>query len=247
MNLKKPPPGKEIKILWGRSHHLCALCKCEVIAEKQDGIPYPVGVNAHIEGENPNSARYNPDLYYPEKNSYENLILLCPTCHTKVDNDPQQYTVEKLKQIKKEREEECDQAIRSQMPDITYAELEIILKHFIEGELKEIDEKLIPLHPKEKIKKNNLSNKVDSYIHMGLSQAPLVKNFINDFPDIYFSDRLKNHFIEKYNELRTEYQGDDLFFELWDFASGNTGDFKYRSAGLTVLTYFFQQCDVFKT
>ena len=95
--------------------------------------------------------------------------------------------------IKKEHEEWCDQAIRSQMPDITYAELEIILKHFIEGELKEIDELLIPLHPKDKIKKNQLSNKVDSYIRMGLSQAPLVKNFINAFPDIYFSDSKRKY------------------------------------------------------
>lgn len=247
MSLKKPPPEKQIKILWGRSHHLCALCQCEVIEEKKDGTPYPVGINAHIEGENPNSARFNPNLDYPEKNNYENLILLCPTCHTKIDNDPGTYTVEKLKQIKQEHEDWCDQAIRSQIPDITYAELEIILKHFIEGELKEIDEELIPLHPKEKIKKNQLSNKVDSYIRMGLSQAPLVKNFINAFPDIYFSDRLKNYFVEKYNELKTEFLGDDLFFELWNFASGNTSEFKYRAAGLAVLTYFFQQCDIFET
>ena len=82
---------------------------------------------------------------------------------------------------------------------------------------------------------------------MGLSQAPLVKNFINAFPDIYFSDRLKNYFVEKYNELKTEFLGDDLFFELWNFASGNTSEFKYRAAGLAVLTYFFQQCDIFET
>ena len=132
MSRKKPIPEREQKILWGRSHHFCALCKCEVIAEKQDGIPYPVGINAHIEGENLNSARYNPNHDYPQKNSYENLILMCPTCHTKIDNDPQQYTVEKLKQIKKDHEEECDQAIRSLIPDITNAELEIILKHFHE-------------------------------------------------------------------------------------------------------------------
>lgn len=101
MSPKKNPPVKEKNILWGRSHDLCVSCKCDVIAEKMDCIPYPVGVNAYIEGENPNSARYNSDLDYPGKNSHENLILLCPTCHTKIDNDPETYSVEKLKQIKK--------------------------------------------------------------------------------------------------------------------------------------------------
>ena len=247
MSPKKPIPEKEIKILWGKSHNMCANCKIKLVVEKKDGTSYPVGIMAHIEGENPNSARYNPYLDYPGKNSYENLILLCPTCHTKIDNDLQRYSVEKLKRIKKEHETWCDQAIKNQMPDITYAELEIIVKYFIEGKHKEIDEKRIPLHPKEKIDKNQLSTSIDNNIRMGLSQVHLVKNFINDFPDIYFSDRLKNQFVEKYRELKTNFQADELFYELWDFAAGNTSDFKYRTAGLAVLTYFFQQCDVFES
>ncbi|HDH04081.1 MAG TPA: hypothetical protein ENH22_00990 [Candidatus Campbellbacteria bacterium] len=246
MSLKKPILKKAIKLLWGRSHNRCAICQTELVAERKDGLSFPVGVMAHIEGENPDSARYNPDLDYPEKNCYENLILLCPTCHIKIDNDPQTFTVEKLKQIKNEHENWCDQAIRNLIPDITYAELEIILKHIMAEELPEFDEKLLPLHPAEKIKKNRLSSKVDRYIRIGSGQFPLVKNFINDFPDIHFSDRLKNHFVQKYRELKPNLNGDELFYTLWDFACGNTNDFKYRTAGLVVLTYFFQQCDVFE-
>ena len=93
MSPKKHIPAREIKILWGRAHNRCTLCKTPLIMQAQSGPPYIIGKNAHIEGENPNSARYNPNLDYPEKNAYDNLILLCPTCHDKVDNDPRTFTV----------------------------------------------------------------------------------------------------------------------------------------------------------
>ena len=67
---------------------------------KKDDISLPVGVMAHIEGENPDFARHNPDLDYPEKNAYDNLIFLCPTCHDKVDSDFQIFSVKKLYEIK---------------------------------------------------------------------------------------------------------------------------------------------------
>lgn len=247
MVTKKPIPKKAIKLLWGKSHNRCAICKTELAVGKMNGFSFPIGKNAHIEGEKPGSARYNPNLNYPEKNAYENLILLCPTCHDKIDNDPQTYTVQKLKQIKREHEEECERAIRNVIPDITYIELEVILKHLMNIEISKFDESLIPLHPAEKIAKNQLSTSVDINIRMGSAQFPLVKSFINDFPDIQFSERLKNIFVHQYRELKTELTGDELFYALWDFACGNTSEFKYRAAGLAVLTYFFQQCDVFES
>ena len=100
MASKKQIPLKEIKILWGRSHNSCAICKTKLTEDNKENTSYPIGVMAHIEGELPNSTRYNPKLNYPEKNSYNNLLLLCPTCHTKIDKDPETFTVEKLKQIK---------------------------------------------------------------------------------------------------------------------------------------------------
>jgi len=100
MGQKKPFRQKDIKILWGRAHNRCALCKTSLIMEAQNGSPYPIGKNAHIEGENPGSARYNPNLDYPEKNAYDNLILLCPTCHDKIDNYIYTFSVKRLYEIK---------------------------------------------------------------------------------------------------------------------------------------------------
>ena len=247
MSPKKPFREKDIKILWGRAHNSCAICKSSVIMGTLDGLSYPIGKNAHIEGENPGSARYNPNLDYPEKNAYDNLILLCPTCHDKTDNDPQTFTVQKLKDIKKQHEVWAEQGVRNQLPDITFAELEVIVNYLTEQESPEFDESLIPLHPKVKIAKNKLSPKVENYIRMGAMQTPLVKDYINRVPNIQFGDRLRNHFIESYNALRSEHQNDDLFYALWDIASGNASEFKLRAAGLAVITYFFNQCDIFES
>jgi len=244
--MKEELPRKDRKLLWGKSHKLCALCKTELIETRQDESDYLIGVEAHIEGEKPNSARYNLNIDTKIKNSYENRILLCPTCHTKIDNDEKYYTVDKLKQNKKEHEQWCDQALKHQMPNITYADLEIILRHMEKNFIKEEDEKLIPIHPKDKIMKNELSEEIADNIKIGLLKFPLVKNFINEFPDINFGDRLRSIFVKKYHEFKKEHSGDALFYTLWDFASGCTNEFNRRVSGLAVLSYFFQQCDVFE-
>ena len=133
------------------------------------------------------------------------------------------------------------------MPDITFAELEVIVRYLTSNELPEFDETLIPPHPKEKIEKNKLSAKVEHNIRMGSMQAPLVKDYINRSPDIQFGDRLRNYFIEKYNDLRDEQQNDDLFYSLWDIACGKSSEFNLRAAGVAVITYFFNQCDIFES
>lgn len=68
---------------------MCAIC-CRAISidpENEDGKGYHIGEQAHIAGENPGSARHNPDLDSKIVNSYENLILLCPSCHKIIDKD----------------------------------------------------------------------------------------------------------------------------------------------------------------
>ncbi len=125
--------------------------------------------------------------------------------------------------------------------------VDIVKNTFPFGKSKEEKTKLITIPPPEKIKKNNLSAKTDDFLRLGLSQFTIVKDFINDYPDINFSDNLKNIFVSKYLKLKIDMNGDELFFALWDFACGNTNDFHFRTAGLIVISYFFQQCDIFES
>ena len=100
---------------------------------------------------------------------------------------------------------------------------------------------------KTEIQKNNLSQDVAERIKLGLSKVSLVKKYLNSHPDPEFAERLKNGFIQKYNELvPSGYKGDELFYIFSDFASANSADVLKQAAGLSVLVYFFEQCDIFE-
>ena len=53
-----------------------------------------VGQYCHIEGENSQSARYNPNQSEPDRNHPHNCVMLCANCHSIVDKDALTYTVE---------------------------------------------------------------------------------------------------------------------------------------------------------
>lgn len=82
----------DIKKLYGRSAGRCNFC--EMILVEED---VHIGQMAHVIAESPKGPR-GEDL--PADNTYNNLILLCPTHHVTVDNAPHLYPVEYLKRIK---------------------------------------------------------------------------------------------------------------------------------------------------
>jgi hypothetical protein len=243
---KNPINPSQIKLLWGKSFGRCAMCKLKLIKSMEDGKEYSVGKMAHIQGENPGSARYNPNMTDEERSSYDNLILLCPTHHETIDKDEHQYTAEKLKKIKNEHEKWAEDSLRSHVPEITFAELEVIIKYLTSAAIP-VEDNLTIVPPKEKMKKNNLSPGIGNLITMGLSQVRLVENYLNKHPDIQFAARLKAEFVSKFIDLKhKDFESDSLFYELLDFASNNSMEFKEKSAGLSVLAYFFERCDVFE-
>lgn len=120
-------------------------------------------------------------------------------------------------------------------------------KYLISGQSKPYDSyTLIP--PKDKINRNSLSSNIEQLITMGMTQTKQVEEYINKSPDTEFGDRLRDGFVEEYDKLKNNEKlaGDDLFNTLLDFASGGGNDFKERAAGLAVLVYFFENCDVFE-
>ena len=90
---------KDIKILWGRSGNRCSICKLELTA---DGSMETLGEMAHIVGQSQNGPRGNHDL--TNRDSYDNLILLCPTHHVEIDKDVTAWPVERLRAIKADHE-----------------------------------------------------------------------------------------------------------------------------------------------
>ena len=76
------------------------------MADAENTQSYTVGEMAHIKGEKPGSNRYDSSQDDSDRNSYENLILLCPTHHTIIDKpeNEETYSVARLLKIKEEHE-----------------------------------------------------------------------------------------------------------------------------------------------
>jgi HNH endonuclease len=92
---------KDIKLLWGRAANRCAICRVELIQDKNAASSsYTIGEQAHIVGEKDEAARGKSIMPLEERNSYHNLILLCPNHHTEIDNNEEDWPIEKLHQIK---------------------------------------------------------------------------------------------------------------------------------------------------
>lgn len=236
----------EETILWSKAAGMCSKCKSILIKKGREKF-YKKGENAHIKGKEPKAARYNPNQSDKDRASYLNHILLCAGCHIEIDKDLKNYPNERLLEIKHEHEGWVSQQLTIKSNNLTFAELEVIHKFLIPNSGHTSGKPLEVITPEQKIIKNNLSSTVAKYITIGMLQYGLVKKYINENPDVNFGVRLRDGFINKYVELTSLHQSDELFNELWDFASGYSNDFSVKAAGLSVLTYFFQICDVFES
>jgi hypothetical protein len=88
---------KDVKLLWGRAAGRCSICRCELSQDSKGASEaYPLGEHAHIVAESEGGPRGTSVLTSEERNSYQNLILLCPTHHTLIDKDEGGWTSEKL-------------------------------------------------------------------------------------------------------------------------------------------------------
>jgi hypothetical protein len=91
------PTPPTIKRLFAVSGNECAFPRCKQPLIENNTV---VGEMCHIKGEKPKAARYDPNQTDRERDSFENLILLCGTHHTIIDGDEKKYTVERLTAMK---------------------------------------------------------------------------------------------------------------------------------------------------
>ena len=239
-------------ILAFRSGECCAYPNCTTLLTANapaEGDPIIVGEAAHIAGEQKTAARYDPLMSNDARNHYNNLIFLCPTHHTQIDKQPAHFSVEWLHQRKALHEEKVREAVHSAFAQIGFAELKIATDWVTQyGTSKSsLDYTLLP--PDEKIQKNGLINESRLTITMGLSVAKLVGNFVQQMTqiDTEYPEKLTSGFLEEYHRLYREgHRGDVLFDLMCIFAQqGLIGQSK-RSAGLAVLVYLFEKCEIFK-
>ena len=95
------------KTLWGRAAGRCSIPDCRMHLfedEESAGDPTLVGENCHIVADSDEGPRANKDMPQAERDAYPNLILCCRNHHKVIDSQTQKYTVEVLKEIKRDHE-----------------------------------------------------------------------------------------------------------------------------------------------
>jgi len=96
------PTDATIKRLFARSGNRCAFPKCTGEIVLGDTL---VGKICHIKAARPGGPRYDPNQTAAERHGYDNLILLCGTHHTVIDDDEEAYTVDRLVKMKIDHEQ----------------------------------------------------------------------------------------------------------------------------------------------
>jgi hypothetical protein len=94
-----------IKRLFTRSQNQCAMPKCTSPILIGSTV---VGEICHIRARRKNGPRFDPLLTSAQRDEYPNLILLCATCHKRVDSEPHTFTVDLLAEIKEFHEAKGD-------------------------------------------------------------------------------------------------------------------------------------------
>ena len=95
---------RDRKILWARSGNKCSICKAALVVERTANDPAAiVGDEAHIVARSAGGPRAGL-LEESALDAYENLILLCKVDHKTVDDQPNEYTIDRLHAIKSQHE-----------------------------------------------------------------------------------------------------------------------------------------------
>ena len=89
------------KLVWGIFAARCAMCRHKVIWESESGGRALIGEIAHIVGAKLKAAR-GLGVIAGDRDDAENLLLLCREHHKIIDDNEEEYTVERLRQIRSE-------------------------------------------------------------------------------------------------------------------------------------------------
>lgn len=107
------------KLLWGRAAGICSnpSCRADLTKILQESNSYNIGEMAHIIAKSTGGPRGEVG---GGSDGYENLILLCPTCHRHIDKSPEgTFTVDQLHRWKHDHEV----SIRNSMREVVFDDL----------------------------------------------------------------------------------------------------------------------------
>ena len=97
---------RDRKKLWGQAAGTCSMCRKPLVhaADHPDDREALVGEEAHIISESRNGPRGTRAVPGMNFDGYYNRILLCRVDHRIIDEQPHEFTVEKLRELKSSHE-----------------------------------------------------------------------------------------------------------------------------------------------
>lgn len=237
-------------ILAFRSGGICAFPKCgkHLTYDATIGNDTHIGEAAHIRGEKPGAARYDASMTDEERDNVRNLIYLCTDHHTIIDKVEADWPASALLTLKESHERQVRQAMEEAFTDVAFTELQTAVS-WVSKQAPAGNGSFDLITPDEKIKKNELSNGARHIIAAGLTSRATVAAYVEAEAqlDSHFPERLKAGFLEQYYGLRKkDHTGDELFELMCDFAQQGMRRQADRTAGIAVLIYLFEICDVFE-
>lgn len=91
--------------LFVESAGTCLICNVSLFPEDlKSGRSIPIAERAHIVAHSASGARGDSSLPSDQRDDPQNIVLLCPTCHTKADKAPDSYPAEDLLRWKHDRQ-----------------------------------------------------------------------------------------------------------------------------------------------
>ncbi len=241
----------DLLLLWSRSGGFCCFPDCSELLVRQasNGDQSAIlGEIAHIEASSDFGPRSNPNLSDRQRDEYSNLILLCRNHHRLVDARDSTYTADMLRGWKEDTETRFCELLAQGMVKVTFAELETITQALVNRKgMSSVSMSVIP--PLEKMNRNGLTERVRNLFSIGLLQSSQVQQFVESMSgiDITFVGRLTSGFVAEYHhQKQTGLEGDSLFEAMRLFSAQGRTDIEFQSAGLAVLVYLFERCEVFE-
>ncbi len=98
----------------------------------------------------------------------------------------------------------------------------------------------------EKLQRNSLSLSAMELLRVGRRKEHLVSRYLSSTVRIEIGERIAEAFRRRYAQLKGQgYSPDVIFGNLQQYA-GASGEPTRQDAGLAVLSYFFERCDIFE-
>lgn len=99
--------------LWASSAGICQNpeCRDDLFRIFADGAVTSIDELAHVIAQRSDGPRGNEQLPLSERDEFENIVVLCPSCHTLIDKAPQQFQPELLRDWKRTHQEVVRRAL----------------------------------------------------------------------------------------------------------------------------------------